>query len=894
MKVPHSVVGRTRPSSQPLAYLSSAGATPEAFGAGIGAGIGVLGRAFEGLREREQRTDRFTALSQLSDFQTSINTQMEELKRNADPTGKGFRVQAEAFYKQQEEKYLASLPRDLQDEFRVRTRQISQSVLGEALDFQYKSGDAWFRTNIDKEYQKALRGLDPRVGGDPAELETWRTHMFEVIEASDLLPAEKYQLMREVGIGMEGVSYRHAYKTNIMQGAINLPDSIGGVIDEAAIRHGVDPKALRIIAWLESSGDPTAQNENSSAGGLFQFIDKTAGQYGLRDRFDPAEASDAAARLAADNTRMFQKEFGRPPNAGELYLMHQQGGEGALNLLRNSDRLAVDVVGYKEVMQNKGAPGMTAGEFAKLWIDKATRAAPDLDNDPSYSNLPFEDRINLQRDATTEATNEMADLAQQRKMRIDAQVADLIIGITNGQKGRAHLDDALLNGWFEGDHASYTKALGALEKYEGDASAWNAFQGKLDNPYGVFDPTNAQDKEGMDLFFQKTGGQEKLAQMDQDYVTNVLNPLVGHTGMIPGDAIGTLTGLLRSNNLSQSMFALDTLSQMRNTNFRAFVGVNDALVSDLNFYEEVKDLYPPAEIKEIIDGGRTQDQRQANAILDKEAETHLAQKTDGVSTAATIASDIIGSAGGVFRRPEALSVPMFAAELERDYASAFKIEYRKYRDVEKADEAARKIVERNWGETRTGGRHTFMKHPPEKTIYPTLDGSLEWIDRSVMRDMGLKEGETFQLLSDDQTTREVRSGLPPSYLVVPFDESGIPRFNPTQGRIYFEPDPVDVINEERRLDRSALEDALFQAQERKREADKYYGSRGEPTPAEFTEEAADLQQRYNLLSERGEQFGPEVPPPPQPPARRSGEGFFDAFRRRNVESGLRTKYKRTN
>lgn len=143
-------------------------------------------------------------------------------------------------------------------------------------------------------------------------------------------------------------------------------------IMQAANRYGIDPSALMRIAQIESGGNPNAKNHSSSAGGLFQFIDKTAKQYGLQDRYDPAQASDAAARLARDNSSYLSGILGRDPSAGELYLAHQQGAGGAGKLLSNPTARAVDILGENAVRLNGGTPDMTAQEFANKWINKGS------------------------------------------------------------------------------------------------------------------------------------------------------------------------------------------------------------------------------------------------------------------------------------------------------------------------------------------------------------------------------------------------------------------------------------------------------------------------------------------------------------------------------------------
>jgi hypothetical protein len=157
---------------------------------------------------------------------------------------------------------------------------------------------------------------------------------------------------------------------------------VNAAIDRAAQEEGVDATTLRTIAQIESGGNPKARNPTSSAGGLFQFIDSTAASMGLADKFDPYQAARAAARLAKHNAAGLRKVLGRDASPGELYLAHQQGLGGAAKLLRNPDAPATKIVGGDAVRLNGGKPGMTAGQFARLWIDKAENGYV-MPSDPS-------------------------------------------------------------------------------------------------------------------------------------------------------------------------------------------------------------------------------------------------------------------------------------------------------------------------------------------------------------------------------------------------------------------------------------------------------------------------------------------------------------------------------
>jgi len=171
----------------------------------------------------------------------------------------------------------------------------------------------------------------------------------------------------------------------------NFQPNVLNAINAAAQRYGVDPQALIRIAQIESGGNPNAQNPNSSAGGLFQFIDGTAKQYNLGNRFDADQASDAAARLARDNGNYLSRILGRAPSAGELYLAHQQGSGGASKLLSNPNARAIDIVGEKAVRLNGGTSDMTAQQFANKWINKGSigsQVASQQASPPQASGTP--------------------------------------------------------------------------------------------------------------------------------------------------------------------------------------------------------------------------------------------------------------------------------------------------------------------------------------------------------------------------------------------------------------------------------------------------------------------------------------------------------------------------
>ena len=163
---------------------------------------------------------------------------------------------------------------------------------------------------------------------------------------------------------------------------ISIPADVHSAIKQASARTGMDFGYMLAQAAQESSFDPNAKAETSSATGLYQFIDQTwldtvkkhGEAYGLgeaaaqieprsgggwqvrskeaRDeilslRTNPAIASSMAAEFAKDNREQLQSAGITNPDQTDLYLAHFLGARGAADFLNaknsNSTEIAANV-----------------------------------------------------------------------------------------------------------------------------------------------------------------------------------------------------------------------------------------------------------------------------------------------------------------------------------------------------------------------------------------------------------------------------------------------------------------------------------------------------------------------------------------------------------------------
>jgi hypothetical protein len=149
-------------------------------------------------------------------------------------------------------------------------------------------------------------------------------------------------------------------------------DAILAFIAEASERTGVSAGYLEALALRESSFNPVAASDHSTARGLYQFIESTwldvfarhGGQHGQGDlaalvttdgarpdvsdggqrdrilnlRYDPKLSTFLAARLASDNREGLEAALDRPVSDAELYIAHFLGLAGARTLIETNLR----------------------------------------------------------------------------------------------------------------------------------------------------------------------------------------------------------------------------------------------------------------------------------------------------------------------------------------------------------------------------------------------------------------------------------------------------------------------------------------------------------------------------------------------------------------------------
>lgn len=788
MKVPTLMSPRTRPVDNTAGY-SQQRTSPAAFGAGVGNALQQFGGV---LQQREEKTDRFSALTSLSDFETQINRDFVEGQRESNPDGKGFAASAEADYERRASDFLSTVPQNLREEFRYRISQMKQGVVSKALEFQYKAGDEFFRQGISKEYEKARNGLDPRLGGDPKQLEAYKTRMQETIDASDLLPQEKVQLWNRVQAGLEGVGYRAAVASHVSSAGgpsqAQAFDIIKGHEGEVLTAYP-DKRAStgKFDAWRIGYGSDTITAPDGSHRTV-QKGDKITKEDAVRDlNRRIGEFQRTAAGAVGTET------WNKLPGNVQAALTSVTYNYGRLP---KSVEIAVKTGNIEEIamrVEQLSANKDRRRQEAAIIRGQATPSS-DVDMDPAFANVPYEDRLALTKDAVSDATQAINERARQNKQLYESQLNTLLTGIHDGTAGQVEID-AFRQNHAGMDFGDITKMDAALKSYnEGLGLASTGFA-KLQSG-GVFDPTDTDDKKRVNAMVGKDG-LAALQSGDRTVVTNGIIPLVQQTGMIPTDVSGSLIGMTRSTNQQRAMFGYDVLSQLSDASPQAFDQLPESVQKEVAFWRARKDNMPADELMATM-RGTTAEQRQAQETLRQQAIKYLGTTENKVPNLDTLVSKLPGEFASWYQSNPAMpALPWAAQAVYQEYQTEFVDAFSKYGNATDAATAASEAMKKRWGVTEVGQK-SLMRNPPE-TVYKAYNGSYTWINDAVRRENKLDADTKFQLISDDTTASEVelyRAGQldrPPSYKIATYKD-GV--WKEVPGRQWFQVDPETKLQDE--------------------------------------------------------------------------------------------------
>jgi hypothetical protein len=153
-------------------------------------------------------------------------------------------------------------------------------------------------------------------------------------------------------------------------------------IQRASEAFGLDPTFMEAVAKIESDFDP--KQRTGSYIGLFQLSNYEFQRYGSGDILNARDNAIAASDKFATAALLFELETHKKATVNDLYLIHQQGTQGAAEHVSHPERVAWQSMCATDEGRQRGEKwckraiwGNTLPEVKQAWksVDKLTSGA---------------------------------------------------------------------------------------------------------------------------------------------------------------------------------------------------------------------------------------------------------------------------------------------------------------------------------------------------------------------------------------------------------------------------------------------------------------------------------------------------------------------------------------
>ncbi|MFX5081747.1 tape measure protein [Acinetobacter baumannii] len=263
-------------------------------------------------------------------------------------------------------------------------------------------------------------------------------------------------------------------------------------------KYNLPAGTLSAIHMIESRGNARAYNKSTGATGGFQFLEGTAKQYGVKDRYDLAQSAEGAGKYMSYLLKLFKGDLEkavRAYHAGEGNVMNGKG------IGKNNNQYWKDYQGYMA-----GVNGYTAGDISSKDFDKLLQDNTKLAEEQAKLRLQLENEVANQ---ITKIRNDLAkkledvdkaNFSPERKEQIKAEL-----------QARADNDIAIAEQATKSKLDSYRDFLKTEEQLLTDSFAKRQFEAAHD-----LELTKEQRKAAVDLLAKQLQQELALIQIARE------------------------------------------------------------------------------------------------------------------------------------------------------------------------------------------------------------------------------------------------------------------------------------------------------------------------------------------------------------------------------------------
>lgn len=783
----------------PTADLKVDGATPAAFGAGIGAGLQQIGEAGQqagaamqqlvlAKQQEEDRLAEFDRQTQFVNFGSDQSTKLTEASRDLSGPAQDFTKSRMEGFDADATAFLEKVPARFQPAWKARMAQLRSGVAGEALRTEFTQRDNYYKTTIGDSLGKLLNG----AMSSPDKLDAWKAQGEEIINTSGLSAQDKLEYTTrwkgQIGVAAaQGDLQRDPEGAMARLGGIDfIVETKDGYAGSGATYTKGGAASLKgdVINFFVGKGVPQSVARGIAAGiesessGDHRIVNKESGAYGLGQWLGPRKEA-LFARYGNNPTREQQLEFlyselKGGDRGGPAVLAAKDEGQAVDRYIRGFMRPGKDTeTGIRRGMK---ALGYKVQEGAPAGDGSVTmRTVGNGTVDPRYADIPIDARIQLIGAAEREIKQRDQEVQVAQQEQHNTWLNQFMNDLNDGKAGAEDIEAARKSGRLT-DFDEINRAQGIVEARQKATLDIDTFNALSAQPGFAWNPYDDRQRKAVDAAVAAQGG-TPMAAFNVWQKTGIL----GKAGGV------ALRGAMISTDPNSVSAGASIASSMLARNPNAFAGVEGGEEIERNallYGHYVNDLgYSPGDAAKRVAEQNTPEMRRK--IQMGQPEVAAFRKT-------VQRTDVQGMLGKALDTTWFDGKPTFLGPEQRqaagqDYADLAADHFQRYGDANAAQSYASAQMRRLYGVVN--GR--LMKYPPTRA-YPVIGGSQSYIFEQAAADIKKVTGravdpsKVYLLPIPTATAEAFRAGKAPPYEVHYIDQvSGQSVYRTLNGQAFY-------------------------------------------------------------------------------------------------------------